>query len=83
MISEDYKAYLLRSYEDSYYPEKIKGAGRAVYVERNYEMIDKSCFCIVYYDETHAHATRKSGTGIALEYARKQGREVKIFPDIC
>ena len=47
-IDETYKAYLLENYEDTYYPEKIIGAGKAVYVERNCEMIDKSRFCIVY-----------------------------------
>ena len=53
-INEHYKNYLLESYEDTYYPEKIMNSGRAVYVERNYEMIDKSHFCIVYYDEQNA-----------------------------
>ena len=38
-ISEHYKNYLLESYEDTYYPEKILNSGRATYVERNYEMI--------------------------------------------
>ena len=61
-INEHYKNYLLESYEDTYYPEKIMNSGRAVYVERNYEMIDKSHFCIVYYDEQNAPTTRKSGT---------------------
>ena len=45
-IDEHYKNYLLKSYEDTYYPEKIMNSGRASYVERNYEMIDKSKFCI-------------------------------------
>ena len=80
LISDDYKAYLLELYEDTYYPEKIKGSGRAVYVERNYEMIDRSRFCIVYYDEAYAPTTRKSGTKIALDYAMKQGREIARFP---
>ena len=43
-INNDYKNYLLKSYEDTYYPEKILNSGRAVYVERNCEMIDKSQF---------------------------------------
>ncbi|MBE6762059.1 MAG: DUF1273 domain-containing protein [Ruminococcaceae bacterium] len=34
-------------------------------------MIDKSRFCIVYYDEENAPSTRKSGTKIALDYAIK------------
>ncbi len=35
-ISEYYKNYLLVSYEDTYYPEKIMNLGRASYIERNY-----------------------------------------------
>ncbi len=79
-ISEQYKNYLLESYEDTYYPEKILGAGRAAYVERNCEMIDNSRFCIVYYDGQGAPATRKSGTKIALDYAVKQGKYIIKLP---
>ena len=75
-IDETYKKYLLESYEDTYYPEHIIGSGRAVYVERNYEMINNSNFCIVYYDEQNAPKTRKSGTKIAFDYAIKQGKEI-------
>ena len=46
-ISDHYKNYLLESYEDTYYPEHILGSGKAAYVERNYEMINKSHFCII------------------------------------
>ena len=46
VIDESYKTYLLKSYEDTYFPEKLIGAGKAVYIERNFEMIDKSRFCI-------------------------------------
>ena len=80
IIDDDYKAYLLKSYEDTYFPEKLIGAGKAVYVERNYEMIDRSCFCIVYNDEAHSPTTRKSGTKIALDYAVKHNKEIILFP---
>ena len=76
LISEDYKNYLLESYEATYYPEKLQRSGRAVYVERNYEMIDNSRYCIVYYDEPNAPTTRKSGTKIALDYAAKKRKNV-------
>ena len=56
------------------------GAGRAAYVERNREMINKSKYCIVYYDEQNAPATRKSGTKIALDYAIKKRKEIMLFP---
>ena len=75
-INDDYLEYLLKSYDDTYYPEKLHGAGRAVYVKRNYEMIDNSKYCIVYYDESHAPVTRKSGTKIAYDYAIKKCRNV-------
>ena len=38
-IDDDYLTYLLKSYDDTYYPEKLHGSSRAAYVERNYEMI--------------------------------------------
>ena len=79
-ISEHYKKYLLESYEDTYYPKKILNSGRASYVERNYEMIDNSHYCIVYYDEPNAPTTRKSGTKIALNYAKKHNKKIVVFP---
>ncbi len=79
-ISEHYKSYLLESYEDTYYPEKIIGAGRAIYIKRNYEMINNSQFCIVYYDEQNSPVNRKSGTRIALDYAIKKGKHVIKLP---
>ena len=81
VINDDYKAYLLELYEDTFYPEKIKGSGRAAYVERNYEMINKSKYCIVYFDEANAPTTRKSGTRIALNYAVKQKRKIYVYPE--
>jgi len=75
-IDKSYKAYLLEKYEDTYYPEKIINSGRAAYVERNYEMIDKSQYCIIYYDENVAPTHRKSGTKIAFDYAVKQCKEI-------
>ena len=83
-IDDSYKKYLLESYEDTYYPEKMINAGRAAYVERNYEMIDNSSYCICYYDENYAPPRRKnsrwdlldyqpkSGTGMAFDYANKR-----------
>lgn len=79
-ISYDYKNYLLENYEDTYYPNKVIGAGKAIYVERNCEMINNSRFCIVYYDELRAPTKRKSGTKIALSYAVKHKKEIIKFP---
>lgn len=75
-ISERYKKYLLKSYEDTYYPEHIMGSGRAAYAERNCEMIDKSRFCIIYCDEKYFPDIGKSGAKIALDYAVKRGKRI-------
>ncbi len=81
IIGDDYRAYLLKSYEDTYYPDKLLGAGRAVYVERNCEMIEQSKYCIVYYSEENAPTIRKSGTRLALDYAIRRKKEVIVFPN--
>ncbi len=75
-IDEQYKDYLLESYEETYYPKHIIGSGKAAYIERNYEMINKSHFCIFYYDEKSNIATHKSGTKIALDYAIKKSKQI-------
>ncbi len=87
-ISESYKEHLLKRCEITYYPLRAVEAGKAVYVERNCEMIDKSKFCVVYYTEGYAPPTRKnskkdlfayqpkSGTQIAYEYAKKKKKHI-------
>ncbi len=75
-ISDEYKNYLLQSYEDTYYPEKILDAGKAVYVERNYEMIDNSLFCIAYYSEEYKPAKRKNNKKDLTEYQPKSGTKL-------
>ena len=75
-ISEDYRAYLLQSYEDTYFPESIAKAGRARYVERNTEMINKSDFCVIHCDEKNMPATRKSGAATALKVAEKMKKRI-------
>ena len=87
-IDDSYRNYLLERYEDTYYPERMVDAGKAAYVERNYEMIHNSKYCIVYYDENYAPPRRrnsrrdltdyqpKSGTRLAYDYAVKKGKEI-------
>ncbi len=79
-IDESYTTYLLEKYEDTYYPEKAVEAGKAVYVERNYAMINESRFCIVYCKEDYSPIRRKSGTKLALNYAIKKNRKIIILP---
>lgn len=87
-IGDDYIDYLLKFYDDTYFPEKLCRAGRASYVERNQEMINKSAFCVVYYDKTYSPPRRKnsrkdltgyqpkSGTKLAYDYAEKKGLKI-------
>lgn len=75
-IDDSYKKYLLESYEDTYYPEKMINAGRAVYVERNYEMIDNSSYCICYYDENYAPPKRRNSRRDLTDYQPKSGTKL-------
>jgi len=87
-IDENYIAYLLKRYDHTYYPERIINAGKAAYVERNYEMIDNSNYCVIYYDKNYMPPRRKnsrrnlfdyqpkSGTAVAYDYAIKKGKNI-------
>ena len=87
-IRESYEKYLMQSYEETYFPARAVGAGRAVYVERNYEMIDRSDICVLYYIEGYTPpikengrqgtgaCQKKSGTQLAYAYARRKKRKI-------
>ncbi len=75
-IDDNYKKYLLNKYDETYFPEKILNSGKATYIERNYEMINKSNICIIYYNEKNLPTNRKSGTKIAYNYALKQNKNI-------
>ena len=94
-ISSDYEKYLLEGCEETYFPKRAINAGKAVYVERNCEMIDKSDYCIVYYKDGYLPPSRKnsrrdlfdyqpkSGTGIAYQYAvRKKKVIINVFEEM-
>ena len=87
-IPDWYEDSLLEYYEATYFPEHMEKAGKASYVERNQEMINKSDYCVVYYDENYAPPRRKnskreltdyqpkSGTKLAYDYAVKKKRKI-------
>ena len=87
-IPDWYEDSLLKYYEGTYFPEQIENSGKASYVERNQEMINKSDYCIVYYDEKYLPPRRKnsrkdltdyqpkSGTAVAYDYAVKKKKEI-------
>lgn len=75
-INDKFTKYLLESYDETYFREKIKDAGKSVYVQRNKIMIDSSKFCLVYYNKEFCQYNKNSGTLTALNYANKNGLEV-------
>lgn len=87
-INDDYEQYLLRSCDETFYSERAVGGGKAVYVERNCDMIDRSDYCVVYFREDYAPPKRKtskrdlfdyqpkSGTQVAYDYARKKNKTI-------
>ncbi len=75
-IDENYRAFLLENYEDTYFPEHMINAGKASYVERNCKMIDKSRVCVVYYNPDYAPARRKSSQSALIEYQPKSGTKI-------
>ena len=87
-IPDWYEDSLLQHYEDTYFPQHMEIAGKASYVERNQEMINKSDFCVIYYDENYLPPRRKnsrrdltdyqpkSGTAIAYDYAVRKRKEI-------
>lgn len=88
-IDKCYEKYLLESYEETYFPPKLENAGKYSYVERNYEMIDSSTYCVFYYNENYVPplsrqpkhnalllSKRNSGTKIAYNYAIKRNKTI-------
>ena len=78
-IDKLYEKYLLKSYEETFFPKKLENAGKYSYVERNYEMINLSTYCVFYYNENYIPQLknqRNSGTKIAYNYAIKKKKKI-------
>ena len=79
----------LKDYDAEVQSDRVYSAGKASYVERNYEMIDDSDFCVFYYNEAYLPPRRKrskrdlstyqpkSGTRLAYEYAVQMSKKVE------
>ena len=82
-INKFYEDFLLKSYEETYFPPKIENAGKYSYVERNYDMINNSTYCVFYYNKNYVpNIKRNSGTKIAYEYAKKKKKEIINLYDL-
>ena len=75
-IDDEYKKYLLQFCDETYFPEILVNAQKSSYVQRNYDMINKSDFCVFYFSEQEAPTTRKSGAKVALDYAIKRNKKI-------
>ncbi len=88
-INKSYEKYLHEYYEETYFPPKLENAGKYSYVERNYEMIDNSTYCVFYYNDNYVvplsrkpknnmlfESKRNSGTKIAYYYAIKRNKTI-------
>lgn len=77
-ISADYEKYLLTFYDETYMPESIIHAGKAIYIERNRHMIDSSDICLFYFNKAicKTNNDRKvSGTKKAVNYAKTSRKQ--------
>ena len=85
-ISEDYERYLLSIFDETFFPENVKNAGKASYIKRNFDMIDKADICVFYYNDKYVPQSKSSsemlshnsmsGTKIAYEYAQAHSKSV-------
>ena len=80
-ISADYEKYLLTFYDETYIPESIIHAGKAIYIERNRHMIDSSKFCVFYLNtKSNYKEAFSSGAITAYNYAFSRGKIILIVP---
>lgn len=70
-ISADYEKYLLTFYDETYMPENIINAGKAIYIERNRHMIDSSNICIFYDRNEQLISNINYGTSASHYHAKK------------
>lgn len=91
LVDKDYKSYLLQFYEETYFPDNCKGAGKLSHIKRNQAMIDQSDYCLFYYNENYLPPKRKwakrdlfeyqpnSGTALAYKYAKQKKKNIHNF----
>lgn len=87
-ISVDFERYLLSMYDETYFPDNVMNAGKASYVKRNFDMINKADVCVFYYNDKYVPQSMffqkkavvphisVSGTKIAFNYAKRNNKVV-------
>ncbi len=75
--NEKYTKYFLTSYEETFFPDKVRGAGRLSYVIRNQIIVDMCDVLVTYCDMEYKPSTgTKSGTIQATLYAQQKKKQI-------
>lgn len=75
--NKEYISHIKTLFEDCYYYNKNLVSHRLNYIKRNETLIDKSDFCLFYYDCNYlVDKGTKSGTHIAYNYAVKKNKKI-------
>ena len=80
----------VKDFDRSKMSDRVSGAGKASYVERNREMIDDSDFCVFFYigeeykpePNPYYKTSGKSGTKMAYDYAVRKGKTIINVADM-
>lgn len=75
-IDETYKKYLEEYYEETYFPQKIRNAGKLSYVERNFEMIDKSDVCVFYFNTNYNPPSKSAKSSVTVNIKSNSGTKI-------
>lgn len=87
-LSGIYEKIIMKNYDCTIYPDCVKEAGRACYIERNKYMIDHSDLVIFYYKEDYQlpkkqigkkYYARTSGTYLMVKYAKSKNKKYIVI----
>lgn len=87
-LSGIYEKLVMKNYDHTIYPDCVKEAGRACYIERNKYMIDHSDLVIFYYKENYQlpkkqignrYYSRTSGTDLMVQYAKSKNKKYIVI----
>ena len=78
-LSCEHEMMLLHYYDDTYFSSYAEKSGKLSYIMRNQELIDKSDYCVFYYDEDYLQKRKiktNSGTKLAYKYAFENKKQI-------
>ncbi len=75
--SESYSKFLRERFEKTEYPPELHTSRKNRYIKRNEIMIDRCDILVTYFDESYVSSRgRRSGTALAVAYAKKKNKEI-------